>query len=269
MTKFTLTNGKSIDKPFNKMWIIIGIILVLVIVFWQFIFFYPDLINLKEIPVVLKKMFASSNFWEYIKGMFDPQEMLAPLWQTMQMSFSGTIIGSVFALPIALFAANNVFKIKWLNRVSKIIMNLIRTIPALVLAIIGIYLVGTGVLAGIIGLTIFSFGIMSKMLYEAIETVDMNPFEALESTGANKIQAFRYAIVPQIMPVFVSYIIYIFEVNIRASAVLGFVGIEGIGAVIKVNILYHYDVVGQAIILLLLVISVIQLFSNYVRGKLL
>ena len=251
------------------MWIILGIILVLVVVFWQFIFFYPDLINLKEIPVVLKKMFNPDDWGKYFKEMFDPQEMLAPLWQTMQMSFSGTIIGSVFAIPVALFAANNIFKVKWLNQVSKMIMNLIRTIPALVLAIIGIYLVGTGVLAGIIGLTIFSFGIMAKMLYEAIETVDMNPFEALESTGANKIQAFRYAVVPQIMPVFVSYIIYIFEVNIRASAVLGFVGIAGIGQVIKVNILYHYDTVGQAIILLLIVISIIQLFSNYIRGKLL
>ena len=147
-------------------------------------------------------------------------------------------------------------------------MNLIRTIPLMLLVIIGVAMVGTGVLSGILGYSVFSFGIMAKMFYEVIETADMNPFEALESTGANKLQAFSYAIVPQVFISFVSFLFYIFELNIRASAILGFVGINGIGEAISVNNLYNYDRVGATVIVLFVFILSLQLINSYIRGKL-
>lgn len=272
MTKITITNGKTIIKPFNKIWIILAVILVLIVIFWQFITYNPNLIDLSQMGDILRKMFTPKNtnldqrtWGEYFAFMLTLGE---PLWITIQMSIGGTIIGSIFALPFAILAARNVFKNKFINVPARFIMNLIRTVPAMLLVIIGVAMVGTGVLSGIFGFSIFSFGIMAKMLYEVIETADMNPFEALESTGANKIQAFRFSIVPQIFPTFISYLVYIFELNIRASAILGFVGIIGIGTSISENRLTDYDRVGATVIVLFVFILILQLINSYIRGKL-
>jgi len=272
MNKFQITNGKTIIKPFNKIWFILAILITLIIILWQFITYDPSMIDLSQLFVIVKQMFTPKNTiltqrtWaDYFAYMW---ELKDPLWITIQMSIGGTLIGSFFAVPFAILAARNVFKNKYISTPFRFIMNLIRTIPIILLAIIGVAMVGTGVLSGIIGFTVFSFGIMAKMLYEAIETVDMNPFEALESTGANKLQAFSYAIVPQIFSTFISILLYIFELNIRASAILGFVGINGIGEVISVNRLYNYDRVGAAVIVLFILIFALQLINSHIRGKL-
>lgn len=272
MNKYQISNGKTITKPFNKIWIVLAIVIALIIVFWQFITYDASMIDLSQLFVIVKQMFTPKNSnltqrtWaDYFAFML---ELKDPLWITIQMSVGGTLIGSFFAVPVAMLAARNVFKNKFINAPFRFIMNIIRTIPIVLLAIIGLAMVGVGVLPGIIAFTVFSFGIMSKMLYEVIETVDMNPFEALESTGANKLQAFQYSIVPQIFTPFVSYLLYIFELNIRASAVLGFVGINGIGEVISVNRLYNYDRVGAAVIVLFILIFALQLINSRIRGKL-
>lgn len=272
MNKFQISNGKTISKPFNRIWFVLAILFVLTIVFWQFITYESSMIDLSQLFIIVKQMFTPKNTnltqrtWaDYFAFML---ELRHPLWITIQMSIGGTIIGSIFAVPFAIFAARNVFKNKYINAPFRFVMNLIRTIPIILLAIIAMAMVGAGILPGIIAFAIFSFGIMSKMLYEVIETVDMNPFEALESAGANKLQAFSYSIVPQIFLPFVSYLLYIFELNIRASAILGFVGINGIGEVISVNRLYNYDRVGAAVIVLFILIFALQLINSRIRGKL-
>jgi len=266
MRKYTTSSGKVIIKPFNKIWIVLAVLIVLLVIFDQFIYSYQ--ITLSEIGVILKKMFTpdTNDTWgDYFSYIFTLKD---PLVLTLQMSFAGSLIGSVLAVPVAFMASSNIMKSKWIYVPVRTLLNLIRTIPAMVLVLIGVYFVGTGVLSGIIGLSLFSFGIMAKMLFEAIETVDMNPYEALESTGANKIQAFKYAVVPQIMPTYVSYLIYIFELNIRASAILGFVGVEGIGKSISDNIPANYDHVGAAVMLLFVLILTIQMLSTHLRGRL-
>lgn len=268
MTQFTISNGKTVKKPFNKIWIILAIVIILIGVFWQFIVFDSRYFNMSQLVEILRKMFTTQETGTWKKYFSNMLDLWEPLLDTLQMSFAGTLIGSVLAFPVALLAANNIIKVPILNKIVKFLMNLVRTIPAMVLALIAVFMVGIGVLAGILAIIFFTFGIMSKMLYEVIETVDMNPFEALESTGANKLQAFNYSVVPQILPIYVSYMIYIFEVNVRASAILGFVGAGGLGSVIKVNILYNYEIVGATVIVMLVLILLVQLFSSYVRGKL-
>ncbi|MDD3123544.1 MAG: phosphonate ABC transporter, permease protein PhnE [Candidatus Izemoplasmatales bacterium] len=268
MEKFTLTNGKTIIKPFNKIWIILGILIVLLLFFSTFIQFNPRYIVLNELTVLLKKMFtpkAGRTWGDYFGFILTLKD---PLISTLEMSFAGTILGSLLAVPVAVFAAKNIFKNKYVYMPMRFFMNLVRTIPAMILALVATFFVGIGVLSGIMAITFFTFGIMSKMLYEVIETVDMSSFEALESTGANKLQAFRYAVFPQVFHVFLSYLIYIFEINVRSSAILGYVGAGGIGTVIKDNILYNYDRVGATVIVMLFLILGVQYFSNYVRGRL-
>jgi phosphonate transport system permease protein len=268
MAKFTLTNGKTVSQPFNKLWIILGIVLALVIFFSTFIKIDPEFIKFGELPIIFEKLFTpkGTRTWtKYFEFMLTLEE---PLISTMQMSFAGTILGSLMAVPLAILSAKNIVKTKFIYLPMRFFMNLIRTIPAMILALIAVFFVGIGVLSGIIAITLFTFGIMSKMLYEVIETIDMNSFEALESTGANRILSFRYAVFPQIFPIFLSHLIYIFEMNVRNSAILGYVGAGGIGAIIKDNVLYNYDRVGACIIVMLVLILVIQFFANWVRGKL-
>jgi len=271
MNKFALSNGKTIEKPLSKIWMILGIVILLTVFFWYFFITYNK-VTLSNLGDIFRQMFTIppiSEWRTYYGSMIQENDIINLLIQTVQMSFAGTIIGSLIAVPVAILASRNIVKLKAILIPIRFILNLVRSIPLMVMALLGVFLVGTGILAGIFGIALFSFGIMAKMLFEVIETVDMNPFEALESTGANRIVAFRYAVIPQILPVFVSYIIYIFEINIRASAVLGYVGAKGIGIIFKEHTLYDWDIVGFTIILLFVVILVIQLISNYLRRKLL
>jgi phosphonate transport system permease protein len=268
MTKYTLKNGKEIKQPFNKIWYVYIVLFLIVSLFWNFIIFNPNNIDLSQLGSIVERMFTpgrNRSWADYFSYMFS---LWPSLFSTLLMSFAGTLIGSVLAIPIAIGSSRNIVKTKWITIPSRMIMNLVRTIPLLVLALVSVFFVGIGVLPGIIAIMIFSFGIMAKMLYDTVETSDMSPYEALESTGANKIIAFRYSIVPQILPIYISFLIYIFEINVRSSAILGYVGAGGIGSVIKDNILYNYDRVGAAIIYLFFAILIVQMLSNFVRGKL-
>jgi phosphonate transport system permease protein len=272
MAKMTLNNGKTVVKPFNKIWIVLAVLIILVIGFWQFIRMDPgfrvEYIRLDQLGIIIGKLFTPKSGRDWGDLFRFMLTLKNPLLQTLKMCFAGTLIGSVLAFPLAIFSAKNIVKTPIVYWPMRTLMNLIRTIPTMVLAIIAVIFVGTGLLAGIIAISLFTFGIMSKMLYEVIETIDMSSYEALESTGANKIQSFRYAVLPQIFPIFLGYLLYIFEINIRSSAILAYVGAEGIGTPIKDNTLYNYDYVGATILVLLALILVIQGISGLVRRKL-
>ena len=272
MARLILPNGKSVRKPFPKIWIVLGVLGVLVYAFVRVIrldpglnpeYFRPD-----QILILVKRMFVPSGTrtWEdYFKYAL---KLKNPLLQTVKMCLAGTLLGTLLAIPYAILCAKNITKRREIYVGFRTLLNLIRTIPVIVLAILAVMFVGTGVLSGIIALTLFTFGIMAKMLFEVIETVDMNPYEALESTGAGKLTSFRYAIVPQIAPLFVSYFLYILEMNIRSSAILSFVGAEGLGSVISDNILYDYNKVGMAVIVLMVLVLLIQSLSGLARRRL-
>jgi phosphonate transport system permease protein len=263
-----LKDGTAILKPFPKAYLYFFIILVLTIFFSSFITYNPQSINLGELNSIISKLFQpkTGRTWEqYFAFMLTLEK---PLIDTVNMSFAGTLIGSLLAIPFAIFMASNIVKTAAIFRPVRFITNLFRTIPQLVLALVAVFFVGLGILAGIIAITLFSFGIMAKMLYELIEVVDLSPYEAIEATGANKVKAFAYGVIPQILPLYISYLIYIFEINIRASAILGYVGAGGIGSVIRDNVLYNYDRVGATIIVLLVFIFLVQVVSTWIRRKL-
>lgn len=268
MRQFNLSSGAVVTKPFNKIWIVLGTLVTLVGVFSFFIFTRTPFFNLSVLGDIFKKMFsprANQNWGDYFKYMLTLRE---PLIETLSMAFGGTIIGSILAIPIAVLSAQNITKLKIIRVPVRLFLNLFRTIPVMLLAIFAVYMVGIGVLPGLMAITAFSFGIMAKMLFEVIETVDMSPFEALESTGATKTQAVMRAVLPQVFPVYISYLIYIFEINVRASAIFGYFGAGGLGTVILENTGMYYERVGATVILMLGVVLIIQFISNYARGKL-
>lgn len=211
---------------------------------------------------LLGRMFFPPDF-SYIPN------IIKPMMQTIQMALVGTFVGALIALPTAILAANNFIKTKWLHVPLRIILNIFRTIPAMVLASLFVAVFGLGAFSGVMALVIFTFGLISKLTFETIEAIDYGQVEALMSLGANKMNILRYAIMPQILPQFMSYTIYGFEVNIRAAAVLGWVGAGGIGQTLEYNLAWRqFDKVGMIVIFSFAIVLLIDLISAGIRKRL-
>jgi len=211
---------------------------------------------------LLGKMFGPPN-WSYTP------KILGPMLETIRMALVGTFVGALVALPVAVLAANNFIKTKWLHAPLRIILNIFRTIPALVLASLFVAVFGIGPFSGVVALSIFTFGLVSKLTYETIEAIDYGQVEALMSLGANKLNVLRYAIMPQIIPQYTSYTLYGFEVNVRAAAILGYVGAGGIGQTFEHNMAWReFDKVGMIIIFSFVIVLIIDLVSSSLRKRL-
>ncbi|MGN0780982.1 MAG: phosphonate ABC transporter, permease protein PhnE [Christensenellales bacterium] len=210
---------------------------------------------------LLVKIFQPN--WEFFP------KVVSPLVDTIKMSILGTVIGCVIALPVAILASSNINKNIVVVSIFRFILALIRTLPTLIIALVCALIFSLGTFSGTIAIAIFTFGIVAKMLFESIETIDMGPFEAMEALGANKFQAFWSACVPQILPVYLSHSLYCFEMNVRASAILGYVGAGGLGITINERIGWRdYNSLGVVLLSLFVVVVAIDFFSEYLRRKL-
>ena len=196
-------------------------------------------------------------------------KVVSPLIDTIKMSILGTVVGCVLALPVAILSSSNINKSIPVVWIIRFILGLIRTLPTLIIALVCALIFSLGTFSGTIAIAVFTFGIVAKMLFESIETIDMGPFEAMEALGANKFQAFWSACVPQILPVYLSHCLYCFEMNVRASAILGYVGAGGLGITINERIGWRdYNSLGMVLLSLFVVVVVIDFFSEYLRKKL-
>ena len=210
---------------------------------------------------LLVKIFQPN--WEFFP------KVVSPLVDPIKMSISGTVIGCVIPLPVAILASSNINKNIVVVSIFRFILALIRTLPTLIIALVCALIFSLGTFSGTIAIAIFTFGIVAKMLFESIETIDMGPFEAMEALGANKFQAFWSACVPQILPVYLSHSLYCFEMNVRASAILGYVGAGGLGITINERIGWRdYNSLGMVLLSLFVVVVAIDFFSEYLRRKL-
>ena len=210
---------------------------------------------------LLVKIFQPN--WEFFP------KVVSPLVDTIKMSILGTVIGCVIALPVAILASSNINKNIVVVSIFRFILALIRTLPTLIIALVCALIFSLGTFSGTIAIAIFTFGIVAKMLFESIETIDMGPFEAMEALGANKFQAFWSACVPQILPVYLSHSLYCFEMNVRASAILGYVGAGGLGITINERIGWRdYNSLGMVLLSLFVVVVAIDFFREYLRRKL-
>ncbi|KRN28893.1 ABC-type phosphate phosphonate transport system, permease component [Lactobacillus selangorensis] len=217
--------------------------------------------NLNQFVVLLVEM--SHPEWAYLSVIWPP------IIETIQMAMIGTTIGTLFAIPMALIAAHNIVKNPFIRGCVRLFLDITRSLPDLLLAALFVAVFGIGATAGVVTLAIFSFGMISKLFYEAIETIDAGPFEALNATGANRVQMIAFAVVPQILPAFISYFLYTFEINVRASTVLGYLGAGGIGVYLQRS-LSEFDYSDTAVIILatLVVVVAIDGLSTFVRERL-
>ena len=259
----TLENGKTVQRPRSRMPLIL-IVLVLVL-YWalQMTGFDLSVITSRfnKMLDLLKKIFQPD--WSFFP------KVVNPLLDTIKMSILGTVIGCLIALPVAILSSSNINKNVPIVSFFRFLLGLIRTLPTLILAQVCALIFSLGTFAGTVAISIFTFGIVAKMLFESIETIDMGPFEAMEALGANKFQAFWSACVPQILPVYLSHSLYCFEMNIRASAILGYVGAGGLGITINERVGWRdYNGLGMVLLTLFVAVVAIEFFSEYLRKKL-
>ncbi|MCU9614759.1 phosphonate ABC transporter, permease protein PhnE [Caldibacillus lycopersici] len=218
---------------------------------------------------------ALGNMFRVLAKFFPPNfEILKAIWnpmlETIQMAIIATTIAAIITIPLAILSARNVTTFKPLYYITRIFLNLLRTIPDVVLAVVFVGLFGIGIFPGILALIIFSLGILAKLISETIESVDMNPLEAMRASGANTLQMIWYALVPQIAPQFTSLVLYVFEINIRASVILGLVGAGGIGLTLNQQInFYNYPNAMTIIIVIFITVIIIEYISTKLREALL
>lgn len=258
-----LANGHTVERPRSRTPFILA--LLALIIWWalKMTGFSPKIIvdRFSELVVLFKKI--AQPKWAFFP------KVIKPLFDTIKMSVLGTVIGCALALPISILSSGNINSSSPVVAVCRFILGLIRTLPTLILAQVCALIFGLGTFAGTVAISIFTFGVVAKMLFESIETIDMGPFEAMESMGANKFQAFWSACMPQILPVYLSHSLYCFEMNVRASAILGYVGAGGLGITINERIGWRdYNSLGMVLLTLFVAVTFIEFFSAYLRRKL-
>lgn len=261
--KIVLSDGKEIQPPKPLApYIVIGLIIAIAVALKLTGFSFSTLIERgNEFFVILKKMFPPDFGFA--------SKVVTPLVETIKMSILGSLIGSFVAIPFAMLSAVNITKSKVVITIVRFVLSITRTLPTLIIALLATYFFGLGTFAGTVAITIFTFGLVVKMLYEKIETVDMGPFEAMEAVGATRIKAFVGAIMPQIAPSYVSICLYSLELNVRYAAILGYVGAGGIGVILNEKIGWRqYDQVGMILVMLFVTVVLIEQISKYVRERL-
>jgi phosphonate transport system permease protein len=217
---------------------------------------------------------APSKIWILISAMFpldlssEAIERIVPkVGESLFIAWAGTVIGALFSFPISFLAANNV-TFNLLNRFTKQVLNIIRAFPELILAFVFLPITGLGPLTGTLAVGIHSIGTLGKLSSEVIEGIDDGPLEAIKASGGSKISELLFGVIPQVMPTVVSYWLYRFEINLRASAVLGVVGAGGVGAEL-INQLRFRDFprAGTVLVVTIAMVLIVDTISAAIRKR--
>jgi phosphonate transport system permease protein len=212
----------------------------------------------------------SGNMATYAAEFFPPdfgqwrmfvQEMVV----TLQIALWGTALAVVTAVPMALLASANLVP-WWVYQPMRRVMDATRAINEMVFAMLFVVAVGLGPFAGVLALWIHTSGVLAKLFSEAVEAIDPQPVEGIRSTGASALHEIIYGVIPQVMPLWISFTLYRFESNVRSASVVGMVGAGGIGVVLWEIIRgFQYAQTGAVMIIIIVTVSVIDLVSARIR----
>ena len=197
-----------------------------------------------------------SDFWSYIQLIVE----------TIFMALTATIIGAAAAFLLCFPAARNLAPNSVVFLLSRRFMEICRGVPEILYALVLVFAIGIGPLAGVIAIAIHTAGALGKLFAEVNENASLRPVEGIRGVGGNWFEEMRYGVVPQVMPNFVSYTLLRFEINVRASSIVGFVGAGGIGTELnRVISLYSDDRVVAVLLLIVLTVTLIDLLSERLR----
>lgn len=194
-------------------------------------------------------------------------DLLWPAWETLLMATLATLLGLVLAIPVAWLGAYNITPLgRFSYSIGRVLMTLSRSVHEIVWALIFVSAVGLGAMAGILAMAIRSIGFVSKTVSEAIEDIDYGPVEALMAAGANRFQILLYAVVPQVIPVFLGNAIFEWDINIRRSTIMGLVGAGGLGfSLFRQMAQFNYGGITTVVLAVLVLILFGEIVSRYAR----
>lgn len=212
----------------------------------------------------------AANMAAFAKGFLAPdfgqwRLYLSEMVVTIQIAVWGTVLAIVLGIPFALLSASNLAPI-WIVQPVRRLMDACRAINEIVFALLFVVAVGLGPFAGVMALFVHNTGIIAKLFSEAVEAIDPRPVEGIRATGASKLQEIIFGVIPQVIPLWISYSLYRFETNVRSATVLGIVGAGGIGQILWENIRgFYYAETAAAMIIIVVSISLIDILSQRLR----
>lgn len=221
-------------------------------------------VGLQRLGTVVSFMFPP-HLWETWPEWV---EVFQALGETVAMAFLGTILGLIIAFPISFLGAKNITRIFWVRHTARRGYDIIRAFETLILALIFIRAFGLGPLAGILAIAVSEIGTFGKLFSEALENTSKRPVEGVVASGGSRFQAILYGIMPQVLPVHLSIILYNFESNVRSSTILGIVGAGGIGFMLSDRIAgLFWDQVWTIIFLIIAMVYVVDYLSGLIRTR--
>jgi phosphonate transport system permease protein len=204
---------------------------------------------------------VSEWYWNIGKWL----ELLA---ETLLMAFFATLLGTLGAFVLSFPASSNLMATHWIYFVTRRFLEIARSVPDLVYALVFVFAWGLGPLAGIMALAIHSMGASGKLFAEVNENIDPNPVEGVRAAGGNWVEMIRFAVVPQVLPAFASYTLWRFEINVRTASVLGFVGAGGIGYELYTNIrIFYYEDVGAILLIIIATVVLVDMSCEEIRHR--
>lgn len=212
----------------------------------------------------------SENMVQFASGFFPPDFLewklyLNEMWITIQIAIWGTALSVVCSVPLGILCSENIVP-AWVFQPVRRLMDAARAINEMVFAMLFVVAVGLGPFAGVLALWIHTTGVLAKLFSEAVESIDPQPVEGIRATGANGLQEVIFGVIPQVLPLWISYSLYRFESNVRSATVLGIVGAGGIGMVLWEYIRgFYYAETAAVMIIIIVSVSLLDLLSQRLR----
>ena len=259
-SKYELKSKKHRQRII-KNWVIVTVVAAVII--WAFAGI-PGL-ELKSKSIEILKSIFYGLFHPDLSYIYIPdgEDLLRGLLETFAIAVIGTFIASIICIPFAFLGAKNMMKLRPVTGISKFILSIIRVFPEIVMALIFIKAVGPGSFSGVLALGIHSVGMLGKLFVEDIESLDFSAVESLKASGANKMKTLMFAVIPQILPSFISLIL-----NLRSASILGLIGAGGIGTPLIFALQTRsWDRVGMILIGLIAMVALVDLISGAVRKR--
>jgi phosphonate transport system permease protein len=227
-------------------------------------------VNLRRLPMLVAN---SGNLRDLLAAFAHPDlgdmpDYIAQMWLTVQMALWGTFIAVLIAIPLGLAAARNISPV-WVQQPVRRLLDILRSLPELIIGLAFIVTVGLGPLTGVLALAINTGGVLGKLFSEAVETVAPGPIEGVRATGAAPLQEIVWGVVPQVAPLWTSYALYRFESNARSATVLGFIGAGGIGQLLfSAMQAFQFSQVAAMVLVIVVAVTLIDLLSQAMRSRL-
>ncbi|WP_374356607.1 phosphonate ABC transporter, permease protein PhnE [Chitinimonas sp.] len=208
---------------------------------------------------------------DFISRSFPPdwsiaKRLVAPSLETVQIAIWGTLLAVLPAIPLSFMAARNLHGNAWLYQATRQLLNTIRSVNELILALVFVSAVGLGPFPGVLALAVHGAGMLGKFFAEAIEEIDNGPLEALRATGARPLQVIAFGVLPQVITAWIAALLYRFEVNLRSATVLGMVGAGGLGFELVSSLkLFKYQETATCILVITAMVVMADLLSSQLR----